>query len=208
MTPSKRIFDIILALTLSIVFLPVLALILLLMWIVDGRPFFFSARRMRSLNESFSLIKIRTMQITAEHNNGGVSGGHKAHRVTKFGNALRRSRLDEIPQLWNVLKGDISFVGPRPPLPQYVEKFPEVYGPVLKNRPGITGLASVVYHRHEERLLDRCKTAAETEQQYIRRCIPRKARLDLMYQDHRSMCGDIYLILWTGYKFFTVSRRK
>jgi len=72
----------------------------------------------------------------------GASGGYKANRITRTGRFLRRTRLDETPQLWNVLKGDISFVGPRPPLRQYVEAYPEIYTQVLKTRPGITGLGS------------------------------------------------------------------
>ena len=124
----------------------------------------------------------------------GVSGGDKAARVTPVGRILRRTRLDELPQLWNILRGDISFVGPRPPLREYVERFPEVYRAVLTSRPGVTGLASIHYHRHEEWLLARCATPAETDRVYCTRCIPAKARLDLIYARHASVCFDLRLI--------------
>jgi lipopolysaccharide/colanic/teichoic acid biosynthesis glycosyltransferase len=106
--------------------------------------------------------------------------------------------LDELPQLWNVLRGDMSFVGPRPPVQVYVDDFPELYAQVLLNRPGITGLASLRFHRHEERLLAACKTREETDFAYRTRCIPRKAALDMIYQRHRSFCFDLVLIWQTA----------
>jgi lipopolysaccharide/colanic/teichoic acid biosynthesis glycosyltransferase len=136
----------------------------------------------------------------------GVSGGDKAARITALGRLLRRSRLDEIPQLWNVIRGDMSFVGPRPPLRQYVERFPDLYAQVLRSRPGITGLATLVYHGHEERLLARCATPEETDALYARACVPRKARLDLIYQRRRSLCWDLWLMMQTAGK--VVPRRR
>jgi lipopolysaccharide/colanic/teichoic acid biosynthesis glycosyltransferase len=129
-----------------------------------------------------------------------VSGGDKSARITRTGAFLRRSRLDEVPQLWNVLRGDISFVGPRPPLRQYVEAFPDVYARVLQSRPGITGLASVYFHAHEEHLLARCTSTAETDAVYRRACIPRKARLDLIYQARRNLCVDMGIMLKTVFR--------
>jgi lipopolysaccharide/colanic/teichoic acid biosynthesis glycosyltransferase len=127
----------------------------------------------------------------------GVSGGDKTSRITRIGRILRKTRLDEVPQLWNVLKGDMSFVGPRPPLRLYVERFPALYAQVLQSRPGITGLATLSFHRHEERLLAECRSAAETDAAYARRCVPRKARLDLIYQNRRTICFDLLLMLKT-----------
>jgi lipopolysaccharide/colanic/teichoic acid biosynthesis glycosyltransferase len=102
--------------------------------------------------------------------------------------------LDEMPQLWNILKGDMSFVGPRPPLRVYVQDYPQLYGPVLHSRPGLTGLATLLYHAHEQRLLAKCQTPAETDAVYRRACVPRKARLDLIYQSKRSLCLDMALM--------------
>ena len=132
--------------------------------------------------------------MTVTKADSGVSGGDKSARITRTGRFLRKTRLDEIPQLWNVLKGDMSFVGPRPPLRQYVERFPELYAKVLQSRPGITGLATLVYHGHEERMLKPCKDATETDAVYARRCVPRKAHLDLIYQRNRNVCYDFVLL--------------
>lgn len=196
MPTSKRLFDLFYGILLSLLLALPLLVILLVMLIRDGRPLFYVAERMKSPTQPFLLWKLRTMR--PDENDSGVSGGDKHTRITKTGHILRKFRLDEIPQLWNVIKGDMSFVGPRPPLRTYVERFPEIYGKVLQNRPGITGLATLYYHHHEEKLLTTCKTAAETEQVYTRICIPAKAKLDLIYQKNQSFCFDIRLMLETA----------
>jgi len=196
MTSGKRAMDVGLALFLALVLLPVGVLIALLIVLRDGRPVFYLSERMKTPAEGFRLWKFRTMRPVA--GDSGASGGHKRARITPTGRVLRRTRLDELPQLWNVLRGDISFVGPRPPLRQYVAQFPELYDAVLQSRPGITGLATLYFHRHEERLLARSRTAAETEAVYTRRCVPRKARLDLIYARRRSLGMDLRLIAMTA----------
>ncbi|QQA43242.1 sugar transferase [Pelagovum pacificum] len=193
MTPAKRLLDILLSLILGLILLPVVIVIALLILFRDGRPVFYISERMKSFEEGFGLIKFRTMTVV--ESDSGVSGGDKSSRITRTGRLLRRTRLDEVPQLWNVLVGDISFVGPRPPLRQYVERFPKIYREVLKARPGITGLATLVYHRHEEMLLARCSTVEETDAVYSRACVPRKGRLDLIYRDNRTICWDL-AIMW------------
>lgn len=196
MTPQKRLFDIALALALATALaLPFTVLVLVLL-ANQGRPVFYVAERMRAPGRPFQLWKLRTMTVTQA--DSGVSGGDKSARITPAGRFLRATRLDEIPQLWNVLKGDMSFVGPRPPLRQYVERFPDVYAKVLRSRPGITGLATLEFHAHEERLLAPCRSADETDAVYCRRCIPRKARLDLIYQAHQSVCFDLVLLARTA----------
>lgn len=198
MTPAKRLFDIFAALALGLILLIPVALTALLILIRDGRPVFYLSERMKTPTKGFRLVKFRTMKTVAT--DSGVSGGDKADRITKTGHFLRRSRLDEVPQLWNVLRGDISFVGPRPPLRQYVDRFPEVYSEVLKSCPGITGLASVYFHAHEEALLARARTAAETDEIYSRICVPRKARIDIIYQKRRNLCMDATIMLKTAFK--------
>ena len=189
MTSQKRLFDLVFALAI----LPLVAVLMAgVLAVTQGRPFFYAAERMRTPTQAFRLWKFRTMTVVAV--DAGVSGADKAARITPVGRVLRRLRLDELPQIWNILRGDISFVGPRPPLRSYVERFPEIYGRVLQSRPGVTGLASIHYHRHEERLLARSRSAAETDRIYCRRCIPAKARLDLIYARHASVCFDLRLI--------------
>lgn len=204
MTPGKRLFDILLAVCLSVPVLPIIALVALAILLTDGRPVFFVSERMRTPRHPFMLLKFRTMRVVER--DAGVSGGDKAHRITPVGHILRRLRVDELPQLWNVLCGDLSFVGPRPPLRRYVEMCPELYSEVLKQRPGITGLATLVYLRTEERLLAVCRTAEETENVYVRRCVPRKAELDLIYARRRTMCLDLRLMAATLFRRFSPGR--
>jgi len=205
-TPGKRIMDI----GLSLVLITVLAVpfLLICLWILlsDGRPIFFPSERMKAPRTPFTLWKFRTM--IADRNDTGVSGGYKSTRITKTGHVLRAKRLDELPQLWNILKGDMSFVGPRPPLRRYVELCPDIYERVLRNRPGVTGLATLTYHPTEERLLSKCGSAEETEDVYLRQCIPAKARLDLLWARKRSVCYDSGLILQTIRRVLLKNRTK
>ena len=195
MPASKRAMDLFWALVLAVLLGPLILAVALAVLLLDGRPVLYIAPRMRTMDHEFGLWKFRTMR--ADPADSGVSGGDKSHRITRSGAFLRRYRLDELPQLWNIARGDISFVGPRPPLRRYVEQFPALYAQVLRARPGVTGLATLAFHAREEALLAPCKTAQETEEVYTRRCIPAKARLDLIYQARRSNCWDHWLILAT-----------
>lgn len=195
-----RLFD----LGLALLLLPPLGILaaLIALWLLlrSGRPVFYRSERMKAPGRAFDLWKFRTM--TPDAADSGVSGGDKAARITPEGRFLRRLRLDEIPQLWNILRGDMGFVGPRPPQRRYVERFPELYARVLRVRPGVTGMATLRFHRHEERILAECRTPDETDSAYSRRCVPRKARLDLIHQRNRSLCGDIVIVLNTLKRVF------
>ncbi|MEP2785091.1 MAG: sugar transferase, partial [Pseudoruegeria sp.] len=127
---------------------------------------------------------------------------------TPYGAFLRKYRLDEIPQLWNILKGDMSFVGPRPELPDYVLDNPALFSRVLQSRPGITGLATILYHRQEETVLAKCNTPEETDAAYVRICLPRKAKLDIIYQQNWSFCFDLKLIFGSVGKLVDRGLRK
>jgi lipopolysaccharide/colanic/teichoic acid biosynthesis glycosyltransferase len=195
MTPTKRLVDILLALTLSLILVvPFGLFVLFLLW-KEGRPVLYVAERMRAPDRPFMLYKLRTMSVVPPE--AGVSGGDKTARISATGRFLRRSRLDEVPQLWNVLTGDMSFVGPRPPLRLYVERFPALYAKVLRSRPGITGLATLAFHRHEEHLLAQCTSAEQTDAVYSRRCVPRKARIDLIYQRRSNVLMDFAIMAQT-----------
>jgi lipopolysaccharide/colanic/teichoic acid biosynthesis glycosyltransferase len=198
MKPSKRIMDLFVCVALSFILIPVMICVYLVVLLVDGAPVFYLSERMKTPTEGFKLIKFRTMRPSDV--NDGVSGGDKAGRITRTGAVLRRTRVDEIPQLWNVLKGDISFIGPRPPLRQYVERYPVLYQKVLKNRPGISGMASIHFHRYEEYVLGKCSSLEETDDVYCRVCIPRKAKLDLIYQEHQNFCFDVLLMFKTVFR--------
>lgn len=193
MTAQKRAFDIVLAVMLACLLAPVIVALSVWLLLRQGRPIFHVSFRCRAPGQIFGLIKFRTMHVTPQDR--GVSGGDKQDRITRDGAWLRAIRLDELPQLFNILRGDLSFVGPRPPLPEYVDRFAPVYAAVLRNRPGLTGLATLAFHRREADLLAVCRTSQETDAVYARRCVPRKARLDLIYQANQSLWLDIVL-LW------------
>ncbi|WP_380056257.1 sugar transferase [Falsihalocynthiibacter sp. SS001] len=193
MTWQKRFLDISLSCLCILIFAIPFIVLLVVLLVLQGRPIFYVSERMKTPTQGFMLWKLRSMEVSTS--NSGVTGGDKKKRYTRFGHQLRKFRLDEFPQVWNVLRGDMSIVGPRPPLRNYVEDYPELYAEVLKARPGITGLATLTYHQHETKILARCKTAKQTDAAYRKRCIPQKARLDLIYQEHQSICFDVS-ILW------------
>lgn len=202
MTWGQRVLDLVLATLLTAWLWPVGVVVTLVLLLVEGRPLFYMSERMKTPTQAFTLVKFRTMRPTTAEANTGVTGGDKTGRLSPVHRFLRRTRADELPQIWNVFRGDISLVGPRPPLRVYVEDYPEVYAAVLRDRPGVTGLASLVFHGHEERLLAACDTPEQTDETYRRRCIPRKAQLDLMYQAKRNRCSDLGIIGKTAAKPF------
>ena len=175
----------------------------LLIWVVQGRPIFFGSRRVGLNGRVFTMWKFRTM--TSVSHDSGVSGADKRERITPLGVWLRATRVDEFPQLWNILCGHLSFVGPRAPLPEYYAAYPDLYRQVLQVKPGITGLATLRYHAREEAVLAVCETPEETDAAYRRVCIPRKANLDLIYAEHWSLCFDLALMWETLVKL--LSRR-
>ncbi|WGT48815.1 sugar transferase [Thioclava nitratireducens] len=191
----KRLFDLTLAMLALPMVVPLIALVWLIIAMVQGRPWFHGGERMHSPTRSFRMWKFRTM--AADPGDYGVSGGHKAGRITPLGRLLRRCHADELPQIWNVLRGDMSFVGPRPPLREVVERFPALYAQVLTSPPGITGLASVQFAAKEARLMASCRSAEEARRIYDRVCVPQKARLDLLYQRRASCWLDLALIWQT-----------
>lgn len=197
----KRLFDIVLSIVLLVILSPAILGIAALMVLRRETPIFYVSERMKTVDTPMQMVKFRTMKpARSEAENAGVSGGDKSDRITALGRSLRKYRLDELPQLWNILKGDMSFVGPRPPLRRYTEKFPEIYRDVLSCKPGVTGLASCYFHKAEERILAQAETQEMTEHLYETRCIPRKARLDLIYRDNQSICLDFHLLYLTARK--------
>ncbi len=201
MTRSKRLFDIALALCGLVMFAVPMVCVMAMLLVCQGRPIFYCSERMMTPERAFLLWKFRTMKNSKT--SGGVTGGDKTSLITPMGTWLRRLKLDELPQLWNILRGEMSFVGPRPPLRAYVERFPEVYAKVLRNRPGLSGLATVVFYQHEAALLADCKTAQDTDAVYGRRCVLRKARLDLIYQARQSARLDLMLLWKTFSRVFS-----
>lgn len=189
---SKRVFDVVGLCLLAPVAVVLGVIVASALLLAQGRPLFFVASRAGQNGKTFALIKFRTMPLGSDHSSDGVAGGHKIEQISSLCQWIRARRLDEIPQLVNVLRGEMSLVGPRPPDPRYVAERPDLYGPVLQMRPGLTGLATLIMHQYEERYLEQCTSQADADAVYRRRSIPRKARLDLMYQKAWRDAGGVW----------------
>ena len=193
----KRMFDIVVAAAALVVLFPLLVLSALLIKLDSPGPIFFKQERIGRNFRPFWIYKFRTMAQDAPARGGLVTIGEDA-RVTRVGRLLRKSKIDEIPQLTNILKGDMALVGPRPEVRYYVELFRRDYEEILKVRPGLTDLASLKY-RDEAALLGK---AANPEDEYRTRVLPDKIRLAKDYLRRSSFLFDLGLILKTLFKLF------
>jgi lipopolysaccharide/colanic/teichoic acid biosynthesis glycosyltransferase len=202
----NRPTTIVLSLVIVCFALPAVTVAALALLLLDGFPLFFRQTRIGLHGKPFQLLKLRTMK--PDNGDAGVTGGDKASRLTRTGRLFRKYRLDELPQLVNVLRGDMALVGPRPPLPRYVEAFPELYATIMGVRPGITGLGSVLYSRKEEQLLASTTTAEQTESVYRRVCVPDKCRLERFYIAQQSLRFDLIVIFWTLARFIPLPGRR
>lgn len=192
---GKRLFDVALAMILLVPTSVVMVVVAAVLLVAQGRPILFVQWRMNSPTRAFPLIKFRTMNDAPSE--FSVTGADQHWRITRLGHFLRRTRIDELPQLFNILRGHMSFVGPRPPTPELVQAEPAVFAEVLAIRPGVTGLATLLYHRHEHHILKHCRSARKTRAVYLRRCLPTKARIDLIYRRHRTIGMDLWIIFAT-----------
>ena len=188
----KRLFDIVCSFFGLLVLSPLF--VFLSLWVGFGSKggVFYKQKRVGRFNKDFTLYKFRSMRVGADKK-GLLTIGGKDSRVTKAGFFIRKYKLDELPQLLNVLKGDMSFVGPRPEVRKYVDMYTERQLKVLDVRPGITDLASIKY-RNENDLLG---AADNPEQYYIDVVMQDKLALNLQYIETRSFFGDIKLIFRT-----------
>lgn len=189
---TKRFFDIVFSFLGLTVLSPLF--LLLAVWIkLDSRgPVFYRQVRVGRHNRDFRIFKFRSMRTDADKA-GLITVGGRDPRVTRSGYYIRKFKLDELPQLINVLIGDMSFVGPRPEVRKYVDMYTTEQLHVLDVRPGITDEASIAY-RNENELL---ATAAAPERFYIETVMPDKLRINLQYVQNHSLWGDIKLIFKT-----------
>ena len=188
----KRCFDILSGL-IGLVFLgPVFLIILIVSMAAHGRPVFFKQHRVGRNGIDFLLLKFRTMCVEKGAEAGQFDPGD-CSRVTSVGKFLRRTKLDELPQIWNVLKGEMSVVGPRPEIRKWVEAYPNHWQEVLTVRPGITDPASIRF-RNEEALL---ALASDPEAEYREVILPQKLALYEEYVANASFFGDLALIFKT-----------
>lgn len=186
----KRSFDVILSGIGILIFLPFGLLIALFIKCDSRGPVFFKQKRVGLNGKLFDLIKFRTMKC---HMTGLKITSADDPRVTRVGKYLRKWKIDEIPQLINTIKGDMSLVGPRPEVPDYIQFYDTEQLKVLSVRPGITDLASIKY-RNESLLF---KEVENVNEYYVNNIMPDKIKLNLEYVNGRSLFSDISLILKT-----------
>jgi diguanylate cyclase (GGDEF)-like protein len=190
---AKRALDVFAA-SIGLLFLsPLLVLVAAVVrWDSPG-PVFYRGPRVGRSGKPFSILKFRTMYESPESYRGPHVTAKGDPRVTRFGRWLRSTKINELPQLWNVLVGEMSLVGPRPETPSVVEALPrEVRDEILSVRPGVTSPASVLYHSEEELLAQ-----SNLMPGYFRNILPDKMRLDQLYVRHRSFISDLDVIFWT-----------
>lgn len=191
----KRLFDLIMSLIGFIILLP-LIIVLSVIIVIDSRGgVFFRGVRVGKDGKVFRIFKFRSMLPECE-GKGKWNVGDNDDRITKVGHFLRKSKLDELPQLLNVIKGDMSLVGPRPELQYYVDMYTEVEKPILDEKPGITDWASIT---NFEQFKD-FTNAMDPDTFYLEKIRPLKLKLQLYYHDNHGFFSDIYCILWTIYK--------
>ncbi len=186
----KRIIDIVVSGAALLVGLPFLFLLACAVAIESGFPVLYRQTRVGRGAREFQLLKFRSMRPDGVGPSITVSGDK---RVTRVGRYLRASKLDEFPQLWNVLIGEMSLVGPRPEVPEYVELFRLRYEHILSVRPGITDLASIRF-RGEERIL---AASQDPLQEYVKAILPQKLTLAEEYIRRRSVWLDLWILLKT-----------
>ena len=192
MTRSKRAFDLCCAVPGLLLLSPLFALISLAVYLDSGGPVFFRQPRVGRGGRRFLLWKFRTMVVDADRRGGELTVGRDP-RITRVGNVLRASKLDELPQLVNVVRGEMSLVGPRPEVPRYVALYDESERAVLHLTPGITDPASIVY-RHEAELLGR---SADPERTYREKVMKHKIEINLAYARRASLWSDFGVLLRT-----------
>jgi lipopolysaccharide/colanic/teichoic acid biosynthesis glycosyltransferase len=190
---TKRLLDVAISAIGLLLSLPVLAPVLFLVWAQDRRSPFYVAKRVGKGGKHFRLVKIRSMVVGADRS-GVDSTSAGDPRITPLGRWVRAYKLDELPQLWNVLRGEMSLVGPRPNVQRDVDLYTDLEMRLLSVKPGITDLSSIVFSDENEIL----RGSPDPDLEYNRLIRPWKSRLGLFYLDHRSTILDLQLIALTA----------
>ena len=200
---GKRILDLCASAIGLVLLLPVFLVIVVVSKLSSAGPVFYRQERIGKAVRSFKIVKFRTMYVDADRDGPSITVGGDP-RITALGRLMRALKLDELPQLWNVLKGEMSLVGPRPEIPLYVKSYTEEQKKVLTVRPGITDPSSIAY-LYEEELLGK---QANPETYYQEVVLPHKLALNIEYVRKISLKNDLYLLSKTlFYLFFSRSYR-
>ena len=187
---AKRLLDVFAASALLLVLLPLILIVAVAIKLDSRGPAFYRCRRIGFRGREFGMLKFRKMTDDAA---GGALTAPDDDRFTRLGRLLAKTKLDEIPQLWNVLKGEMSLVGPRPEDPGFVELRPGEYADILEVKPGITGLSQLAFARESE-ILD----PNDRHGHYVNKLLPAKARIDRLYASRRSLWMDLRILFWTA----------
>src|SRR5215472_5872234 len=193
---SKRLFDLLMSVPLLALAAPVMAVTALAVRASSPGPLLFRQVRAGKDGVDFEILKFRTMRH-APDGNGPQLTQREDSRITPIGRLIRRSRLDELPQLWNVIRGDMTLVGPRPDVPEFLAGLKPREASILKLRPGITSLASIEF-RHEDDLLPRGASEQEITQHYVQQILPEKIRLELDYAEKATLLTDLKVLFKTA----------
>ncbi len=188
----KRVVDFAISAFMLIMLFPFFMLAALMIRFTSPGPAFFRQRRVGRNGRNFYLLKFRTMFVLQDAEKGRFEPGSSA-RVTRIGRVLRKTKLDELPQLWNVLKGDMALVGPRPEVRKWTGVYPERWALVHTVRPGITDPAAIVFRNEEEILAG----SPDPENTYQFEILPKKLEMYEAYVRNRSFAGDLKLIFRT-----------
>ena len=191
----KRLFDILMSLILLIMLSPIFLVIAIMIKIDSKGPVFYRQERVTKYGKIFKIFKFRTMVIDADKK-GSLVTKNNDDRVTKVGNKIRNSRLDEIPQLFNILTGDMSFVGTRPEVKKYVDKYTDEMMATLLMPAGVTSRASINF-RDEAKIMDKFIDKMNVDDIYVKKILPRKMSYNLEYLKKCSIIEDIKLCIKT-----------
>ena len=186
----KRTVDVTISGAILLIWAPIIALVALLIVLESPGPVFYKAERVGRNGTRMRMLKFRKMRNDAKGNPLTLSQDARFTRIGKF---LAKAKIDEIPQLWNVLKGEMSLIGPRPEDPSFVAERPEDYSEILRVRPGVTGLSQIAFAEESEIL---CKV--DPMGHYRDRIFPQKIGLDKLYASHPSIRTDFWILFWTA----------
>ncbi len=200
----KRIFDIVMSLFLLIILSPILIILAILIKIDSKGPVFYRQSRVTTYNKDFRIFKFRTMRQDADKIGPLITVGED-NRITRIGKLIRKCRLDELPQLINVLVGDMTFVGTRPEVRKYVEKYTKEMNATLLLKAGVTSPASIMYHDEDEIMKKYTSKGESVDDVYLKRVLPDKMKYNLKYLEEFNFFKDIKIMIDT---FLVVAKIK
>ena len=192
----KRIFDVILSFIGIILFFPLMFLVGITIKLTSKGPIIFKQKRLTKGMKEFTILKFRSMKVEFDKGAVGIQVKGNSHSITSVGKFIRKTKLDELPKLFNIIMGDMSFIGPRPELPRRLKYYSEEDKKIFIVRSGISSPASIVFS-NEEHLMNKVKNP---EKFYIEQIMPYKIKLNLYYIKTRSFWNDIFLIIATFLK--------